>query len=108
MTVVTAPPVEGAVLDGRQAVVLHVDGPLDQSSVARFQEELAHAQAGHPDQVVVDLAGCTFVDSRALTVLLEGHRRACRHGGVLTLRGCAPRVLRLLSLTGLRGVFDLG
>jgi hypothetical protein len=30
-----------------------------------------------------------------------------RTGGVLTLRGCCPRVLRLLSLTGLRRVFDL-
>jgi hypothetical protein len=30
-----------------------------------------------------------------------------RTGGVLTLRGSCPRVLRLLSLTGLRRVFDL-
>jgi hypothetical protein len=30
-----------------------------------------------------------------------------RTAGVLTLQGCCPRVLRLLSLTGLRRVFDL-
>jgi anti-anti-sigma regulatory factor len=40
-------------------------------------------------------------------MLLEAHRRLARCGGVLTLRGCSPRVLRLLSLTGLRRVFDL-
>ncbi len=40
-------------------------------------------------------------------MLLETHRQASRMGTVLTLRGCRPRVLRLLSLNGLRRVFDL-
>ena len=40
-------------------------------------------------------------------MLLDAHRRLARQGGVLTLHGCSPRVLRLLSLTGLRRVFDL-
>jgi anti-anti-sigma factor len=60
-----------------------------------------------PGRLVVDLEHCPFVDACALTMLLDVHRRAWRAGGVLTLRGCSPRVLRLLSLTGLRRVFDL-
>ena len=86
---------------------VRVDGVLDLTTVARTREQLHAALAAKPEQLVVDLSGCTFVDASALSMLLDVHRRAWRSGGVLTLRGCTPRVLRLLSLTGLRRVFDV-
>lgn len=93
---------------GRPAVVVvDVSGELDVTSVARVREQLHEALSARPGRLVVDLTGCPFVDACALTMLLDVHRRAWRAGGVLTLRGCSPRVLRLLSLTGLRRVFDL-
>jgi anti-anti-sigma factor len=85
-----------------------VRGAFDASSVARVREALDLAVARRPVQLVVDLSACPFVDASALAVLLETHRRMARCGRVLTLCGCSPRVLRLLSLTGLRRVFDLG
>ena len=92
----------------RPAVVeVVVDGDLDVGSVARVRETLDDALSLRPGRLVVDLTACPFVDASALTMLLDVHRRAWRAGGVLTLRGCSPRVLRLLSLTGLRRVFDL-
>lgn len=97
-------PRELSVPDVRTVVVR---GPLDVSTLARVSEQLDEAMTGRPSQVVVDLSGCPFVDASALAVLLEAHRRTSRTGGVLTLCGCSPRVLRLLSLTGLRRVFDL-
>ena len=84
-----------------------VRGALDAHTVARVRETLEQAVRMHPPQLVVDLSDCPFVDASALAVLLETHRRLARSGSVLTLRGCSPRVLRLLSLTGLRRVFDL-
>ncbi len=95
-----APPVAGA-------VTLVVTGALDVTTLPRVREQLEQAAAGRPARLVVDLSACTFVDARALAVLLDVHRRLSRTGGVLTLRGACPRVLRLLSLTGLRRVFDL-
>ena len=93
---------------GRADVVtVVVEGELDVESVARVRESLHDALSVRPDRLVVDLTDCAFVDACALTMLLDVHRRAWRAGGVLTLRGCSPRVLRLLSLTGLRRVFDL-
>jgi anti-anti-sigma factor len=92
---------------GRVVGTVVVRGVLDVSTVARVREQLAEALAVRPSQVVVDLSGCPFVDASALAVLLDAHRTASRWGGVLTLCGCSPRVLRLLSLTGLRRVFDL-
>ena len=88
-------------------VVVHITGALDVTTLPRVREQLEQALTGRPGRLVVDLSACTFVDASALAVLLELHRRLCRTGGVLTLRGCCPRVLRLLSLTGLRRVFDL-
>ena len=87
--------------------VVHITGALDVTTLPRVREQLEQALAGRPGHVVVDLAACTFVDASALAVLLDLHRHLCRTGGALTLRGCCPRVLRLLSLTGLRRVFDL-
>ena len=99
-------------LQGDDAVdvgTVHVDvvGDLDLAAVPRMRDQLHAALVGKPDRLVVDLSQCGFVDASALAMLLEVHRRAWRYGGVLTLRGCSPRVLRLLSLTGLRRVFDL-
>ena len=90
-----------------EQVVVEVVGELDLATVPRVREQLHAALAARPARLVVDLTGCRFVDASALSMLLDVHRRAWRAGGVLTLRGCSPRVLRLLSLTGLRRVFDL-
>lgn len=96
-----------SVLDVASVQVVQVEGELDLASVPRVREELHEALATRPAQLVVDLSACTFVDASALSMLVDVHRRAWREGGVLTLRGCSPRVLRLLSLTGLRRVFDV-
>lgn len=94
-------------MTGPAVVVVEVVGDLDLGSVARVRETLHDALSVHPERLVVDLSQCEFVDASALAMLLDVHRRAWRGGGVLTLRGCSSRVLRLLSLTGLRRVFDL-
>ena len=88
-------------------VVVEVEGPLDITTVPRMRVVLHEALDERPGRLVVDMADCPFVDACALTMLLDVHRRCWRAGSVLTLRSCSPRVLRLLSLTGLRRVFDL-
>jgi anti-anti-sigma factor len=92
---------------GPAVVEVVVEGELDVGSVSRVRETLLDALSVGPQRLVVDLTDCPFVDASALTVLLDVHRRAWRAGAVLTLRGCSPRVLRLLSLTRLRRVFDV-
>ena len=88
-------------------VVVEVVGDLNLASTARVRETLHDALRVKPSRLVVDLSRCGFVDANALSMLVDVHRRAWRAGGVLTLRGCSPRVLRLLSLTGLRRVFEI-
>ena len=117
MTLVTDAPVSSTLPEGdpvRAGVagvtaesVVRVSGALDLATVARVRESVEQALRSRPARLVVDLTECPFVDASALAMLLEAHRRMCRSGGVLTLRGSSPRVLRLLSLTGLRRVFEL-
>ena len=102
-----APPESVVAAPTSPSAVVVVSGALDVTTLPRVREQLELAAAGRPARLVVDLASCTFVDASALAVLLDLHRRMSRSGGLLTLRGSSPRVLRLLSLTGLRRVFDL-
>ncbi|MEX2288729.1 MAG: STAS domain-containing protein [Mycobacteriales bacterium] len=88
-------------------VTVQVRGDLDLASVARVRERLHDALSCKPARLVVDLSDCPFIDASALTMLVDVHRRVWRAGGVLVLCGCSPRVLRLLSLTGLRRVFEI-
>ena len=102
-----APPADASWLCSGVVRTVDISGPLDLSTVARVRELLEEAMGARPDRLVVDLSACPFVDASALAMLLEAHRRMCLSGGVLTLRGTSPRILRLLSLTGLRRVFDV-
>jgi anti-anti-sigma factor len=88
-------------------VVVDVHGDLDSSSVPQVVEQLEDALSAGPAELVVDLGDCPSVDATGLAALVDTHRQQRRAGGVLTLAHCSPRVLRLLSLTGLRRVFDL-
>ena len=107
MTLLTDAPALTVVPSQRADVTVTVSGALDVTTLPRVREQLEQALATRPAGLAVDLSACTFVDASALAVLLDVHRRMSRTGGVLTLVGCCPRVLRLLSLTGLRRVFAL-
>ncbi|GIJ41710.1 hypothetical protein Vwe01_50350 [Micromonospora andamanensis] len=51
----------------------------------------------HPQQVVIDLAGCRHIDAAAIGLLLDVHRRMIRSGGVLAVRNPNPRITRILQ-----------
>lgn len=87
--------------------VVAVRGDLDLATVEPVRARIEHALQARPDQLVVDLTDCGFIDATALGMLLDAHRSCARRGARLTLAGCSARVERLLSLTGLRGVFEL-
>lgn len=93
--------------EGGPVVVVDVEGSLDRAALPPVAQRLEQALAARPEEVIVDLGDCPYVDATGLAVLVETHRRANRAGATLALARCSPRVLRLLSLTGLRRVFDV-
>ena len=79
-----------------QHVVPH--GELDIATAELLEAELAAAQAGDAETIVLDLSGLTFIDSTGLRIVLDFNERSER----LRVIAGAPAVERLLDVVGLR------
>ena len=79
-------------VEAEDSVLLSLRGELDLGTVALLQAALASTGTR---QVMIDLAGLTFMDSTGLAALLEQHRSERVH-----VRGAQGRVRVLLERTG--------
>ena len=76
--------------------VVHVSGELDLATAPRLEEALADLSA---ETLVIDLSGCTFLDSAGIRTLIGAARE--RSGpSKLRLVTADPGILRLLEITG--------
>ncbi|MEU9076072.1 STAS domain-containing protein [Kitasatospora sp. NPDC048538] len=89
------------------ALVLHLDGQVDQGEHVLLDAGLARAVKERPPRLVIDLAGLTFCDSTGLNALLRTRLEALATGVELVLASPPPQVKRLLELTGTDGVFTI-
>jgi len=81
------------------AFVVRVKGEIDLSTHEHLGEELIRA-AGEGGPVIVDLSGCSFIDSSGIRALLLGSRAASENGdGPFAIAGATPAVERVLKLT---------
>jgi len=88
-------------LDARTSVIAP-EGDLDLQTAPSLKWALLDVQ----DRVVIDLAGVTFMDSTALSVLVA-FKRSLGADGALAI-ACSQRpILRLLEVTGLDQAFDV-
>jgi len=82
-------------------LTLAVEGDLDLATVPLFQQHADHVLAeGIPALVVIDLAGCEFIDSSGIALLLRQHATLKDHGAALAVVANGHAVHRSLSLTG--------
>ncbi len=86
--------VEGS-SDG-SATVVRVDGDLDMATCPELTEALAGIELGK--RTVVDVSGCTFLDSCAVRVLVASARIAASAGGEIVLVTQDPGILRVLEI----------
>lgn len=84
---------------------LLVSGELDVETSPALRDRGAALVDGGTDNLIVDLAGVTFIDSTGLGALVSLQKRCRRRGGSLVVTGCQGPVERLMSLTGLDRVF---
>jgi anti-sigma B factor antagonist len=83
---------------GGDVVRVTVAGELDAFTAPQLGAALKSATAG---EVIVDLAGVTFLDSAGVHVLADAHRRVVTAGGRLRVLGCRRTVRRPLEISGL-------
>ena len=86
--------------------IIRVEGDLDLSTVGAFDAELDHLVGSR--HLVVELEGCTFIDSSALRALVRAQRRVHAGGGMVALVAPsqpARRVLEIATLDRFMPVF---
>jgi anti-sigma B factor antagonist len=85
----------------RARVRVRLEGELDLSTAATFQDAVMDLMESGWSTILVDLGGLTFMDSSGLRTAFELDTEASRRGIALQLTGATADVRRLFSLTGL-------
>ncbi len=80
------------------ATIVSVAGELDALAAPALDDFLA-AQ-GAIEQLVLDLGDVTFLDSTGLGHVIKAYRSVTGAGGTFALVATAPRVLKVLTITG--------
>lgn len=96
-------PLRPVVAAGTATVVL--DGEVDLACADALRTTLEQQRRAGRRHVRVDTSAVTFIDATILGVLLDAHLEFLACGATLVLSDIAPRVERLLRITGLDSVF---
>jgi anti-sigma B factor antagonist len=86
--------------------LLEVHGELDLSTAAQLEEPLEEAVRSEDAAVLIDLAGCQFIDSTGIALIVRAWQRvdaSAGNGGKGGLVLCCQneQVRRVLEVTGL-------
>jgi anti-anti-sigma factor len=76
-------------------------GELDPHTAPRLRTEIDRAFESGRANLVLDLAGLSFIDSSGLRVIISAHKDAAERNGHLVLRSPSQTTRRLLDITGL-------
>jgi len=80
--------------------VVAVVGELDVATAQRVEDELRTVEATDVEQVTVDLAGLTFVDSSGVHLIARAEERCRTTAKRLGLRPGPPLIQRVFALAG--------
>lgn len=99
MTTPTSLAIEVTAAGERMVVTPH--GEIDFGNVAELRTSLVDLTKQETVDVAVDLSRVTFLDSTALSVLVQGKQKLKEAGRQMTVVNAQPRVARILELAGL-------
>ena len=88
--------------------VVKVSGEIDIQTSPVLDGRLRNVFGEGVTSIVIDLADVTFLDSTGLSVLVAGLNRCQGVGGTVRLVSLRPNVRRVLEITGLTDVFQVG
>ena len=87
--------------------VLPLEGEIDLHVSPRIAASLGAMVEEKPQQVVVDLAKVTYIDSSGLAVLIEGMQNVESYGGKFALAGLQENVRPIFEIARLDQVFRI-
>ncbi|WP_182875909.1 STAS domain-containing protein [Microbispora sp. H10670] len=89
------------------ALVVYAEGDLDATTAHLLREELRQVwESSRISVVVIDVAKIMFCDSRGLSELISALQRGQAANVRLILSGVQGVLRRVLTITGLRNVFE--
>jgi anti-sigma B factor antagonist len=86
--------------------IVHVVGELDLATCSVVEEAIA-ATPPSSSRVIVDLTGCTFLDSSGLRVLMRARREVEERGAGLELVAADPTIVRVLDIANVVPVLTI-
>jgi anti-anti-sigma factor len=89
-----------------ESVVVAVTGEVDFTTVPQLREAV-DAALDTGENVVLDLAAMSFIDTMGLGVLIQAHKRSEPDADALVLRSPQRNVRRALEVAGLDGYFTI-
>jgi anti-sigma B factor antagonist len=81
--------------------VVEINGELDIATSPRVRELLSAAASDGDRPIVLDLTGCTFIDSTGLATLLHGTKPAQNGESNVAIASLGGEVRKLLELTAI-------
>ncbi|MGQ4422092.1 STAS domain-containing protein [Streptomyces violaceoruber] len=90
---------------GTARSVIELTGELDHHTAADVRDTLPGLGLQPGQQLVLDLAGLTFLDSTGLTVLIAARNHALATDATIALAAVPDRVSRIIRVLGLNQFF---
>ena len=95
------------VQDSEERTLVTLSGELDAATASFLYDKLSDLEVENTQNVVLDLAQVTFMDSTGLAVIVTEHKRLQHSNGTLTIFSPPSSVRRLFEITGLTTVLDI-
>lgn len=87
--------------------VVSVMGEVDLATAPAFEQTLLGVAADGTGEVIVDLRGCSFLDSQGLRALIATRASLERSNRPMALVLSDPSVLRIFQITGFDEAFEI-
>lgn len=84
---------------------VRLTGELDVASAPGLRDQIVHLVSEGRNHLTFDCAGLDFIDSTGLGVLIGARARCLAANGAVELHNVKPALQRLLSVTGIDGLF---
>src|SRR5438067_12462689 len=91
-----------------KAAAFRVSSDIDTSTATELKPKLLTELQRHGPSLVLDLEAVQFIDSTGLGMLVSVLKEARKAGGTVRLINPTREVMRLLQITGLERIFDIG
>ena len=88
-------------------LILRADGGINRDNAGQFVEDLEKLVDAGLSKIIVDCTGLDHISSYGIGMMLRLHKHLAKHGGDVKLAGLHSRLVTVMRIARLDGMFDL-